>query len=59
MTIVFKASDNVIEKMIKYYENLRREKTPPQVWQLYNKNHLSGPKNTSFLCILYLASKYV
>ncbi len=29
MTIVFKASDNVIEKMIKYYENLRREKTPP------------------------------
>ena len=29
MTIVFKVSDNVIEKMIKYYEDLRREKTPP------------------------------
>ncbi len=29
MTIVFKVSDNVKEKMIKYYENLRRPKTPP------------------------------
>ena len=29
MTIVFKASDNVKEKMIKYYEKLRRDKTPP------------------------------
>ncbi len=29
MTIVFKVSDNVKEKMIKYYENLKREKTPP------------------------------
>lgn len=29
MTIVFKVSDNVKEKMIKYYENLRKEKTPP------------------------------
>ena len=29
MTIVFKVSDNVKEKMIKYYENLKRDKTPP------------------------------
>lgn len=29
MTIVFKVSDNVKEKMIKYYEDLRRDKTPP------------------------------
>lgn len=29
MTIVFKVSDNVKAKMIKYYEDLRREKTPP------------------------------
>ena len=29
MTIVFKVSDNVKEKMIKYYEKLRRDKTPP------------------------------
>ena len=29
MTIVFKVSDNVKEKMLKYYDNLRREKTPP------------------------------
>lgn len=29
MTIVFKVSDNVKEKMIKYYQDLRREKTPP------------------------------
>ncbi len=29
MTIVFKISDNLKPKLIKYYENLRREKTPP------------------------------
>ena len=29
MTIVFKVSDKLKEKMIQYYENLRREKTPP------------------------------
>lgn len=29
MTIVFKVSDNVKEKMIKYYQDLKREKTPP------------------------------
>lgn len=29
MTIVFKVSDNVKEKMIKYYNDLRRDKTPP------------------------------
>lgn len=29
MTIVFKVSDNVKTKMIEYYKDLRREKTPP------------------------------
>ena len=29
MTIVFKVSDNVREKMIEYYKDLKREKTPP------------------------------
>ena len=29
MTIVFKVSDNVKDKMIKYYEKLKRDKTPP------------------------------
>ena len=29
MTIVFKVSDNVKEKIIKYYSDLRRDKTPP------------------------------
>lgn len=29
MTIVFKVSENVKEKMIKYYEDLKRDKTPP------------------------------
>lgn len=29
MTIVFKVSDNIKEKMIKYYEDLRRPNTPP------------------------------
>lgn len=29
MTIVFKVSDNVKDKMIKYYEDLKRDKTPP------------------------------
>ena len=29
MTIVFKVSDNIKEKMIKYYSDLRRDKTPP------------------------------
>lgn len=29
MTIVFKVSDNVKAKMIKYYEDLKRDKTPP------------------------------
>lgn len=29
MTIVFKVSDNVKEKMIKYYEDLKKDKTPP------------------------------
>lgn len=29
MTIVFKVSPNVQEKMIKYYEDLKRDKTPP------------------------------
>ena len=29
MTIVFKVSENVKNKMIKYYEKIRREKTPP------------------------------
>ena len=29
MTIVFKVSDNIKEKMIKYYDNLRRPNTPP------------------------------
>lgn len=29
MTIVFKVSENVKEKMIKYYQDLKRDKTPP------------------------------
>ena len=29
MTIVFKVSDNIKSKMIKYYEDLKRDKTPP------------------------------
>lgn len=29
MTIVFKVSENVKQKMIKYYKDLRKEKTPP------------------------------
>lgn len=29
MTIVFKVSDNIKEKMINYYKDLRRDKTPP------------------------------
>jgi ribonuclease HIII len=29
MTIVFKVSDNVKEKMIKYYNDKKRDKTPP------------------------------
>ena len=29
MTIVFKVSDNVKNKIIEYYKNLRRDKTPP------------------------------
>lgn len=29
MTIVFKVSDNVKQKMIEYYKDLKREKTPP------------------------------
>ncbi len=29
MTIVFKVSDNVKDKMIEYYENNKRDKTPP------------------------------
>ena len=29
MTIVFKVSDNIKTKMIKYYEDLKRDKTPP------------------------------
>ena len=29
MTIVFKVSDNVREKIINYYQDLRKEKTPP------------------------------
>ncbi len=29
MTIVFKVSDNIKEKMVEYYKDLRREKTPP------------------------------
>ena len=29
MTIVFKVSDNIKEKIIKYYKDLRRDKTPP------------------------------
>lgn len=29
MTIVFKVSDNIKEKMIEYYQDKRREKTPP------------------------------
>ncbi len=29
MNIVFKVSDNVKEKMIEYYQDLRKEKTPP------------------------------
>lgn len=29
MTIVFKVSDNVKKKMIEYYKDVRREKTPP------------------------------
>ncbi|MEG0799129.1 MAG: ribonuclease HIII [Bacilli bacterium] len=29
MNIVFKVSDNIKEKMITYYEDLKREKTPP------------------------------
>ena len=29
MTIVFKVSDNVKKKIIEYYEDLRKEKTPP------------------------------
>ncbi len=29
MTIVFKVSDNIKEKMIKYYEDLKRDNTPP------------------------------
>ena len=29
MTIVFKVSDNIKEKMIEYYQDLKRDKTPP------------------------------
>ncbi len=29
MTIVFKISDNIKDKMIKYYKDLKRDKTPP------------------------------
>lgn len=29
MTIVFKVSDNIKEKMVEYYENIKRDKTPP------------------------------
>ena len=29
MTIVFKISENLKPKLIKYYENLKRDKTPP------------------------------
>jgi len=29
MTIVFKVSDNVKSKMVKYYEDLKKDKTPP------------------------------
>ena len=29
MTIVFKIRDDIIPKMIKYYEDLKRDKTPP------------------------------
>ena len=29
MTIVFKVSDNIKEKMIEYYQNIKRDKTPP------------------------------
>ena len=29
MTIVYKISDNTKEEMIKYYENKKRDKTPP------------------------------
>ncbi len=29
MTIVFKVSENIKEKMIKYYQDLKRDKTPP------------------------------
>ena len=29
MTIVFKVSDNIKDKMIKYYQDLKRDKTPP------------------------------
>ena len=29
MTIVFKVSDNIKEKMIEYYMDKRKEKTPP------------------------------
>ena len=29
MTIVFKVSDNIKEKMIEYYQDKRKEKTPP------------------------------
>ena len=35
MTIVFKVSDNVKEKMIKYYNDLRRDKTPEFCSNLY------------------------
>ena len=29
MTIVFKVSDNIKDKMVDYYKNVRRDKTPP------------------------------
>ena len=44
MTIVFKVSDNVKEKMIKYYQDLRRD---PSL-TLVIKNHTLGPINPSF-----------
>ena len=39
MTIVFKVSDNLKNKIIDYYKDMRKEKTPPYaVFQARNLN---------------------
>ena len=50
MTIVFKISDNLKAKVIKYYEPLKREKTPPgNLSVLKHKNYANHYKMVIFL----------